>query len=110
MVNNLAYNEDEESLYLLSGDKIVGDKVSVRDMLDDGIPVVDMDSIPGGSGSDNNNGCNCGCEDNVVEFGYDSDETEKYGCNCGCEDNVVEFGYSAAIVKKQSNDSNITEF
>ena len=92
MVDNLAYNEDEESLYLLSGDKIVGNKVSVRDMLDDGIPVVDMDSIHGGSGSNSDNECGCGCDcgDNVVEFGYDGNvnETQKPDYD---DDNVVEF-------------------
>ena len=92
MVDNLAYNEDEESLYLLSGDKIVGNKVSVRDMLDDGIPVVDMDSVPGNSGSNSDNECGCGCDcgDNVVEFGYngDSNGTQKPNLD---DDNVVEF-------------------
>lgn len=92
MVNNLAYNEDEESLYLLSGDKIVGDKVSVRDMLDDGIPVIDMNSIPGVPGGDSNNDCECGCYcgDNVIEFGYDGNinETQKPDYD---DDNVVEF-------------------
>lgn len=90
MVDNLAYNEDEESLYLLSGDKIIGNKVSVRDMLDDGIPVVDMDSIPGDSGSNGECGCGCDCGDNVVEFGYDGNVngTQKPDYD---DDNVVEF-------------------
>ena len=41
-------------------------------MLDDGIPVVNLDSDFNGSNEDDNsdnNGCNCGCEDNVTEFG-----------------------------------------
>lgn len=92
MVNNLTYNEEEESLYLLSGDKVIGDKVSVRDMLDDGIPVVDMDSMPGAPGGDTNNNCGCGCDcgDNVVEFGYgnNTNETQKPDYD---DDNVVEF-------------------
>ena len=56
-------------------------------MFDDGIPVVDLD----GNFKDNNEneddktGCDCGCEDNVVEFG-DTDIVEKLEVN-----NVVEF-------------------
>jgi hypothetical protein len=109
-VNNLRYDDVEETLQLMAGDKFVGDAVSVRDMLDDGIPVVDLNSSSENSGDNNNNnnnncnnncncgnkdeeensGCNCGCdcEDNVVEF----DPVEKEdGCDCGCEENVVEF-------------------
>ena len=94
MVDDLKYNEEDETLQLQSGGYGVGSKVSVRDMLDDGIPVVDMDSTTEeGSGSENDsdkehgNNCNCGCncEDNVVEFG-DSETTDT------TEDNdVVEF-------------------
>lgn len=76
-VDNLVYNSTDETLHLSAKGTVVGDKVSVRDMLDDGIPVVDLDSNSddSGEGSDDNNndGCNCGdcgCEDdvNVVEF------------------------------------------
>lgn len=69
-VDNLMYNPKEETLQLYANGVGVGNKVSVRDMLDDGIPVVDLDSNP----SDNNNSAdNCGCEgnrekNNVVEF------------------------------------------
>ncbi len=83
-VDNIVYNDVEETLQLSAKGVGIGDKVSVRDMLDDGIPVVDLDtdsennSNNNGNNSDNNhnNGCNCGCgdnddtayEDNVVEF------------------------------------------
>lgn len=91
-VDNLVYNDDAETLQLMAGNKEIGDKVSVRDMLDDGIPVVDLD---GNSGSNENNpddscDCGCNCEDNIVEFGYGSNasapEIPKED-----EDNVVEF-------------------
>lgn len=83
-VDNLVYDSNEETLQLTSKGVGIGDKVSVREMLDDGIPVVDLDSS---SGSDNNanDGCDCGCEDNVVEFG-DTIVSEKIEDN-----NVVEF-------------------
>ena len=80
MVDDLKYNEEDETLQLQSGGYGVGSKVSVRDMLDEGTPVVDLDSTYGedsGSGSDSDkehgNNCNCGCEHNttdndVVEF------------------------------------------
>lgn len=79
MVDDLKYNEEDETLQLQSGGYGVGSKVSVRDMLDEGVPVVDMDSTSGdnsGSGNkpdtEHGNNCNCGCncEDDVVEFGY----------------------------------------
>lgn len=88
-VDNLIYDSAEDTLHLMAGDKVVGNKVSVKEMLDDGIPVVDFGSNLNDDSDDDNNhndGCNCGCEDNVVEFG-DSDtvvETTE-------EDNVVEF-------------------
>lgn len=92
-VDNLVYDDNAETLQLMAGNKEIGDKVSVRDMLDDGIPVVDLDSNSGnnsGEDTDHNNGCNCGCEDNVVEFGYGSSETETPK-EPDDEDNVVEF-------------------
>ena len=90
-VDNLVYNSTDETLQLSSKGVGVGNKVSVRDMIDDGIPVVDLDSDTGGDSesgkeedSGNKNGCDCGCEDDVVEFGTSENiDTD--------EDNVVEF-------------------
>lgn len=90
-VDNLVYNDKEETLQLSANGKGIGDKVSVRDMLDDGIPVIDLDSNSGSDNNDNNNndGCDCGCDcgDNVIEFGNvvipDQPNND--------EDNVVEF-------------------
>lgn len=84
-VDNLVYDDNAETLQLMAGKRKIGNKVSVRDMLDDGIPVVDLDDAP-----DHNDGCNCGCEDNVVEFGYGSGEIE-LPKEPDYEDNVVEF-------------------
>lgn len=74
-VDNLVYDDKSETLQLSANGVGVGNKVSVRDMIDDGIPVVDLDSGSGNGSDDsaNDNGCNCGCEnsnkeDNVVEF------------------------------------------
>lgn len=92
MVDDLVYDDAEETLQLSAKGRGVGNKVSVRDMLDDGIPVVDMDSTSGeDSGSDNDtehgNNCNCGCS---------------------CEDDVVEFGYSE--ITNTTDDSDVVEF
>jgi hypothetical protein len=87
-VDNLVYDDKNETLQLSAKGVGVGNKVSVRDMLDDGIPVVDLDSESGDSGennTDHNNGCNCGCEDNVVEF------EDVIATKPDKEDNVVEF-------------------
>ena len=87
-VDNLVYDSKEDVLHLSAKGVRVGDKVSVKEIMDDGIPVVDLDS---NGDSDSNtkpeDGCDCGCEheDNVVEFG-DSDIVEKLE-----DDNVVEF-------------------
>lgn len=69
-VDNLVYNEKTDSLQLMSGNKVVGNKVSVKEMIDDGIPVVDLDSDDD-SDTKPEGDCDCGCEheDNVVEFG-----------------------------------------
>lgn len=72
-VDDLVYDSTEETLQLSSKGVGVGNKVSVREMLDDGIPVVDLNS-GSGSGSDieNDDACECGCnghhDNNVVEF------------------------------------------
>lgn len=71
--DNLAYDDKSETLQLMAGSKYIGNKVSVRDMLDEGIPIVDLGSGSGSgdnSGSENEDGCDedCDCEDNVVTF------------------------------------------
>lgn len=90
-VDNLVYDEKSDSLQLMAGKKEIGDKVNVKDFLDDGIPVVDLDNNSSNSGT-NNNGCNCNCD-------------------CDCEDNVVEFGYSETVIPENpKDDDNVVEF
>ena len=88
-VDDLAYDKESESLHLMAGNKVVGKGVLVKDMLEDGVPVVDLGSNSGDN--TNNNGCDCGdceCENNVVEFGY----SENNPSNPTIDDsNVVEF-------------------
>lgn len=71
-VDDLVYDNKSETLQLSAKGKGIGNKVSVREMLDDGVPVVDLD-FGSDSDSDNNTSdnddCDCGCENNVVEFG-----------------------------------------
>lgn len=87
-VDNLVYNPKEDVLHLSSKGNVIGNKVSVRDMLDEGIPVVELGVSSGGNQNpDHNDGCDCGCEDNVVEFG-DYPEVED---SIKEDDNVVEF-------------------
>lgn len=66
-VDNLVYDEKSDSLQLMAGDKGIGNKVSVKEMIDDGIPVVDLDSNGEPDNNDNNNDNNYE-DDNVVEF------------------------------------------
>lgn len=65
-VDNLVYDDKNETLQLSANGVAVGNKVNVRDMIDDGIPVVDLDSDSGGNNEEDNK--NCDCDDNVVEF------------------------------------------
>lgn len=93
MVDNLVYNEKEDTLQLSANGIGVGDKVSVKDMLDEGIPVVDLNSSAGGGSSDDGDhedGCDCGCdcEDNVVVFS-EMPTTDNSGNTE--DDEVVEF-------------------
>lgn len=74
-VDNLVYNENDETLQLTAKGVGVGDKVSVRDMLDDGIPVVDLNGKPNENPEDGNGDNNCNCDD----------------CDCEYDNNVVEF-------------------
>jgi hypothetical protein len=68
-VDNIMYDKTEETIQLSSNGVGIGDKVSVREMLEDGVPVVNLDSdSDDNSDSNNNDGCDCGCEDNIVEF------------------------------------------
>lgn len=67
-VDSLDYNEIEETLQLTANGVGVGNKISVRDMMKDGIPVVDINGATGGSTE--NTSCDCGCqhEESIVEF------------------------------------------
>ena len=102
MVDNLVYDSNEDTLQLSANGIGVGDKVSVKDMLDDGIPVVDLDSNNDDNSSDDNNendnmnGNNCNCNH-----------------DCNCEDNVVEFGYSSGDIdepEEPTDDDNVVLF
>lgn len=90
-VDNLVYDDKAETLQLSAKGVGVGGKVSVKDMLDDGIPVVDLDSDSNNnSNTKPESGCNCGdceCEDNVVEFG----DLEDSMVENPDDDNVIEF-------------------
>lgn len=91
-VDDLMLDKKNDTLKLSSKGVGVGKGISVKEILDDGVPVVDLDgnSSDSDSESDNNheNGCNCGCEDNVVEFGYSDVNIPEEPTE---EDNVVEF-------------------
>lgn len=93
-VDNLVYNSQEDTLQLSANGVGIGDKVYVRDLLDDGIPVVDLDSKSENDSeldNDNNeNNVDCNCED------------------CNCENNVVEFGYTHSMTSDSNN--NVVEF
>lgn len=69
-VDNLVYDDSSETLQLSANGIGVGDKVSVRNMIDDGIPVVELNSNSGSDGgSDNDDEGNIEEDDeNVVEF------------------------------------------
>lgn len=64
MVDDLIYNKNDETLQLSSNGVGVGNKVSVRDMLDDGAPVVDFDSNPENNPSPDDEFT----DSNIVEF------------------------------------------
>lgn len=70
-VDNLIYDDINDVIHLSSKGKTIGNKVSVRNMLDDGIPVVELGSED--NFNPDNNDCDC-----------------DYDCNCGCEDNVAD--------------------
>ena len=66
--DSIIYNENEDILQLTSNGKTIGDKVSVREMLKDGTPVVDLDfDSDDNSDADDADKCNCLCED-IVQF------------------------------------------
>lgn len=64
-VDNLVYNKEEDVLHLSANGVLVGDKVSVKDMLGDGAPVVDFNSKPENNPSKDDEPIE---EDNVIEF------------------------------------------
>lgn len=87
-VDNLVYNPKEDVLHLASKGNLVGNKVSVKEMMSDGIPVVELGASSGSNQNPgHNDGCDCGCEDSVVEFG-DYPEIDD---NIEDDNNVVEF-------------------
>ena len=63
--DNLKYNENTNELQLLSGDKEIGTKITLKTndaSLEDGIPVVDFNSAEGGNAPSEDE------DDNIVEF------------------------------------------
>ena len=64
IVDNLVYDDNEATLQLSANGVGIGDKVSVKDMLDEGAPVVDFGSTSGNKPNDKNEST----DDNVVEF------------------------------------------
>lgn len=79
--DSLIYDDKEETLQLSANGVGIGDKIPVRDMLEDGIPVV---NFAAGTGTD------------------DDKEDE--------DDSVVEFGDIVAPEKPDDNDDDIVEF
>lgn len=67
-VDNLVYDATEDTLQLSSKGEGVGDKVSVKEMLKDGTPVIDLDSNSNdNSDTDDIGKYNCECVD-IVQF------------------------------------------
>lgn len=64
IVDDLVYDEKDDTLQLSAKGVGVGSKVSVKEMLDDGSPVVDLNSQSEDESDDNNDSE----ENNVVEF------------------------------------------
>ena len=62
-VDNLVYDEDSDTLQLYANGVGIGDKVSVKNMLDDGAPVVDLNSTVNPDVDEEPTD-----DDNVVEF------------------------------------------
>lgn len=62
--DNLIYDRNDETLQLSSNGVRVGDKVSIKDMIDDGIPVIDLNADSGGG----SNPDDYEDYDDVVEF------------------------------------------
>lgn len=63
--DNIKYNEDTNELQLLSGDREIGNKVTLKsgeEALEDGVPVIDFSKISVEDDSSEGN------DDNVVEF------------------------------------------
>lgn len=68
-VDNLVYDAKEDILQLHAKGIGVGNKVSIKEMLEDGTPVVDLDSTSDDNpGADDDNKQSCQCDDDVVEF------------------------------------------
>ena len=95
-VDDIVYDDKSETLKLVAGTKTIGHEVSVRDFVDDGIPVIDLNNSDSNNNNDNDNitpdsgNCDCGCDcnDNVVEIGYSNSNVS---IDKNKEDNVVEF-------------------
>ena len=59
--DNLVYNKEDDTLQLSANGVGIGNKVSVKDMMEDGAPVVEFSFTSGGDSEDED-------DDNVVEF------------------------------------------
>lgn len=64
-VDNLKYDAEDETLQLMAGENGIGDKVSMKDIAQDGLPIVNLDSA---SDDDSNKDDDSSCMNDVVEF------------------------------------------
>lgn len=91
-VDDLIYDDINETLQLSSKGVGIGKGVSMKNIMSDGIPVVDLDGNNNSNNdSDDKDDNDCGC-----------------GCNCDCEDNVVEFGDTTTT--PPNDESDVVEF
>lgn len=67
-VDNLVYDDKNETLQLSAKGVGIGNKVSVRNMIDDGVPIIDLDIGSGENPDIKDDDCDCADDDNVVEF------------------------------------------
>ena len=88
-VDDLVFDKADDTIHLSANGNVVGSKLSIKEMLDDGVPVVDLGSAGVPDDDVPNDKPGCEFDDEIVEFGPMDDTTEETPVEP--DDGIIEF-------------------
>lgn len=88
-VDDIVFDKTDDTIHLSANGNVVGSKLSIKEMLDDGIPVVDLGSADAPDNDTPSDKPGCEFDDEIVEFGPADNTTEETPVEP--DDGIIEF-------------------